>query len=196
MVASSNPEQARQPGLLRFAPLFIAAIIVSLYLTHGIDRSLWLDEANTAFIANGSLRKIITGLSNDASPPFYYFLLSGWTRLFGQSELSLRLPSIVFYLSGIYVMWLLGRRLLGPEGAGLAAFIYAINPVVGRHAQNVRMYTLLALIVCLSLLVFFMFVSDTTRRTPIWFGLFGISRVPISPLSNFGTLKTLKIVPI
>ncbi|WP_410971751.1 glycosyltransferase family 39 protein, partial [Salmonella sp. SAL4437] len=50
------------------------------------------------------------------SPPLYSFLLSGWMRLFGDSEIALRLPSVLFYLAGICLMWFLGRMLLGVEG--------------------------------------------------------------------------------
>jgi uncharacterized membrane protein len=79
-------------------------LLASLYATYGIDRSVWLDEANTALIANESLKQIVSSLSRDVSPPLYYFLLSGWVRLFGNSEIVLRLPSVLFYLAGICVL--------------------------------------------------------------------------------------------
>jgi Dolichyl-phosphate-mannose-protein mannosyltransferase len=167
----------RQIGLTRSQQLAVwlaAGVVVYIYLTYGIGRSLWLDEANTVYIANGSPKQIIDSLSRDVSPPVYYFLLSGWMRLFGASEIALRLPSVLFYLAGICLMWFLGRMLLGVEGAGLVSFIYAINPIAGRQAQNVRMYTMLALMVALSMIVFIILIRDQERRVPRWFALFGL----------------------
>lgn len=160
--------------LLRVAPICVAALAVCLYLTYGVERSLWLDEANSVLIAQGSPHQIVDALSQDVSPPLYYFFLSGWMRLFGNSEIALRIPSMLFYLAGIYVIWLAGRRLLGPEGGAVAAFLYAINPIAGRQAQNVRMYTMLSLEVAVSLVVFSVLVMDKERRTTRWFLLFGL----------------------
>ena len=71
-------------------------------------------------------------------------------------------------------MWFLGRMLLGVEGAGVVSFLYAVNPIVGRQAQNARMYTMLALIVALSMIVLVILVRDKARRVPSWFALFGL----------------------
>jgi hypothetical protein len=174
-VPESLPIQRR--GLARWlqlTTLFAAAVVACIYSTYGIGRSLWLDEANTVLIAQGSPHQIVAALQNDISPPLYYFVLSGWMRLFGDSEIALRLPSVIFYLVGIFAMWFLGRMLLGAEGAGLVAFLYAINPIAGRQAQNARMYTLLALLAALSAVVFVLLIRDARRRTPVWFALFGL----------------------
>jgi len=159
---------------LQLATVLAASVVVCIYLTYGLGRSLWLDEANSVFIANGSPKHIIDSLSRDISPPLYYFVLSGWIRLFGDSEIALRLPSVLFYLAGVCAMWYLGRMLLGAAGAGVVSFIYAVNPIVGRQAQNARMYTMLALIVALSMIVFVILIRDKARRVPGWFALFGL----------------------
>jgi Dolichyl-phosphate-mannose-protein mannosyltransferase len=154
--------------------LAVAALVVSLYLTYGIDRSLWLDEANSVHIAKGSPKQIIDALSLDVSPPLYYFVLAGWMRAFGDSEAVVRIPSVLFYLAGIFVAWHLGRMLLGSDGAWLTAFVYAVSTVAGRQAQNARMYTMLALVAGLSMLAFATLMRDKHRRTPAWFALFGL----------------------
>jgi hypothetical protein len=64
--------------------------------------------------------------------------------------------------------------LFSPDCGWLAAFVYAVSPVAGRQAQNARMYTLLALVSGLSLMVFFILIRDRHRRTPAWFALFGL----------------------
>jgi len=174
MPAILKTDRAAFVKALQITTVLAAALLVCIYMTYGIDRPLWLDEANTVHISTGAPRQIIASLSRDVSPPLYYLLLSGWIRLFGYSEVALRLPSVIFYLAGICVMWLLGRKLLGIEGAGLAAFMYAVDSVVGRQAQNARMYTMLGLMAALSLLVFLNLAEDRSRRTTGWFALFGV----------------------
>jgi hypothetical protein len=167
----------QQSGLTRtqgLATVLAAAVVICIYLTYGIGRSLWLDEANTFYISSGSPAQIIDSLSRDGSPPLYYLMLAGWMRLFGDSEIALRIPSVLFYLAGIVLMWFLGRMLLGVEGAGLVSFIYAVNPIVARQTQNARMYTMLALIVTLSMLVFVILIRHRERRVWRWFALFGV----------------------
>jgi hypothetical protein len=171
---SSTETSSAADTVLRVTTLACAALVVVMYLTYGIDRPLWLDEANTVHIAKGSPGQIIEALSLDVSPPLYYFILGGWIRIAGDSEIAVRIPSILFYLSGIYVASRLGRMLFSPDCGWLAAFVYAVSPVAGRQAQNARMYTLLALVSGLSLMVFFILIRDKHRRTPAWFALFGL----------------------
>jgi uncharacterized membrane protein YbaN (DUF454 family) len=162
-------------GALQLASVLIAILVACLYLAYGIDRSLWLDEANSVHIASGPPGRIIDALSRDVSPPLYYFLLSGWMRSFGDSEIALRLLSALFYLAGICLMWHLGRMLLGTEGAASTSFLFAVNPIMGRHVQNVRMYTMVAMMVALSMIVFVILTRDRERRTFGWFALFGLT---------------------
>jgi hypothetical protein len=157
---------------LRIAALITAFFAVCMYMTYGLNRPLWLDEANTVHIAQGTPTQIADSLLRDVSPPVYYWLLSGWMHLFGTSEIALRIPSILFYLAGIAAMWVLGKMLLGQEGAWLAAFIYAVDPITGRQAQNVRMYSLLALVSAVSMILFLL-IQDPKRRTLKWYAAFG-----------------------
>jgi uncharacterized membrane protein YhaH (DUF805 family) len=171
---STDLQPAVKSRVVPVVTLLLGAVPFLLYVTYGIDRSLWLDEANTIHIAKGSPAQIMDALSKDVSPPLYYLILSGWMRLFGDTEIAVRMPSVLFYIAGIYVIWRIGRTLLGRDGAWLAAFVYAVSPVAGRQAQNARMYTMLALLTGLSLLVFITIARERDHRTTGWFALFGL----------------------
>ena len=161
--------------VLQLATAFAAAAAVCIYLTYGMSRSLWLDEANSVLIAQQSPRQIIHSLFNDVSPPAYYLVLSAWMKLFGSSEIALRMLSSLFFLAGIVCLWIVGRMLLGTQGASVVAFIYAVNPIVGRQAQNVRMYTMLAMWVGLSMIAIVAMMRKKERRTLPWYAFFGIT---------------------
>jgi hypothetical protein len=175
MVADRSAHSDRLGQALKFCALVAAVIVICFYTTYGLGRSLWLDEANSVHIAQGTPNHVLDALSRDVSPPLYYWFLSGWMRLFGKSEIALRVPSILFYLCGIATVYFLGRMLLGEKGGVLASFIYAIHPIMGRQAQNVRMFTMLSLAVAVSTMVFVILARDAKHRTPGWFALFGLT---------------------
>ncbi len=173
MLPGVSPRDSRISKALALAALVAAFLVICLYATYGIQRSLWLDEANTVHIAQGTPEQVVHALSIDVSPPLFYWLLSAWMHIAGTSEIALRIPSIFFYLAAIAAVGLLGRMLLGKEGGWLAAFLYAISPVAGRQAQNVRMYSMLAFVVALSAILFLL-LQDPKRRTVKWLALFGL----------------------
>ena len=77
-------------------------------------RLFWCDEAFTAFaVGDPSLAHMLAGLRDEinAMPPLFFILGWFWAQLFGVSELSLRLPSAIFLIMGIVVLWLTLRQL-------------------------------------------------------------------------------------
>jgi uncharacterized membrane protein len=127
--------------------------VCSLIRFYDLSRfSLWLDEYTSIEVATKSLGAIITGEGFDrATPPFYYVLLHLWFKLFTPSEFWLRLPSAVFDLASI---WLLFRFLKGrfaDEVVRLATLIYASSPFAIYFAQEGRMYSLLTMLCLLTL---------------------------------------------
>src|SRR5687767_10835676 len=92
--------------------LVVAALAAAvIFVAVGMGRPVWLDEANSVLIADRSMSGILEALRRDNNLPLYYFLLSFWIRLFGDSEIALRSLSAVFYLGGCAASWALGMRL-------------------------------------------------------------------------------------
>ncbi|HOX45254.1 MAG TPA: glycosyltransferase family 39 protein [Myxococcota bacterium] len=56
-------------------------------------------------------------------PPAVAWLIRASTALFGRGELAVRLPAVLLGLGTAWMVFLSGRRLLGPGGAGPAAWI-------------------------------------------------------------------------
>lgn len=77
-------------------------VVVALFMAfYGSGKSLWSDEAYSVFIARLGFSDALRELSADTHPPFYYFLLTLWTKLFGYGESALRALSAVFYFASI-----------------------------------------------------------------------------------------------
>ena len=122
--------------------LIIGSLAIRLI---GLNQSLWLDEAISAKVAKDlTYTQIIKDFSpNDFHPPTYYLMLKGWTGFFGNSEISLRMPSILFTLVTVYIVYLLG----GIWPAALVGF----NPLLVYYSQEARMYSMVTMLLTLCL---------------------------------------------
>lgn len=120
-----------------------------------LNQSLWLDEAiNIVFSQKYSLWEMLTQYSiADFHPPGYFALIWGWGRLFGFSEISARLPSVIFGILAIYLVYLIGKKLISKEVGLISAALLAINSLHIYYSQEARMYSLATLAVSLNVLL-------------------------------------------
>jgi len=72
----------------------------------------------------------------------YYILLRGWTELVGDSDVMLRLPSVLAMAGSAAMIAALGSRLVSPRVGLLAGVLFALLPVTSRYAQEARPYAL------------------------------------------------------
>lgn len=129
--------------------ILLAALIVRLI---GLNQSLWLDEAISYLaVKSFSFWEIITKFSpGDVHPPLYYLLLKLWTNLFGYSEISLRLPSVIAGVVAVFVVIKIGQKLFNKRVGLLAGLFLALNPLAVYYSQEARMYSLAMLVISLA----------------------------------------------
>ena len=120
-----------------------------------LSQSLWLDEATSALVAKMPLTDIFTKfLPGDFHPPLYYLILKLWTSMFGFSEISLRIPSVIFGLGIIYITYLIAKKLFNEKTAILSSILLATSGLAVYYSQEARMYSLAALLVALLVYLF------------------------------------------
>ncbi|PIV09509.1 hypothetical protein COS31_03815 [Candidatus Roizmanbacteria bacterium CG02_land_8_20_14_3_00_36_15] len=119
--------------------IFTLAFLVRLI---GLNQSLWLDEATTARVVQEyKLTQIVSRfLLNDFHPPLYYWFMKLWTNFFGYSEISLRMPSVLFSLATGYVIYKMVRWMYGYRAGLFAAVFFLFNPLIVYYSQEARMY--------------------------------------------------------
>ena len=134
---------------------------------------LWLDEALTVNIARLPLGDIPEALRHDGAPPFYYLLLHGWMAVVGTGDVAVRALSGLLAVASLPLMWLAGRRLARTCGEGTsrwvpwaAVLLLASSPFAIRYATEVRMYSLVVLLVLVGFLA-----VDTVLERPVPPGL-------------------------
>jgi len=127
-------------------------------------RGFWRDEAVTVQLVRRSLGGMLDAIPrSEGTPPLYYVLAWGWTRLFGTSEAGLRSLSALAGTLAIGLVYLAGRELFGRRVALAAALLAAVHPLLVWHAQDARAYSLYVLLGAASLLWFVRALARPTR---------------------------------
>lgn len=121
------------------------------------NQSLWLDEATTALVSKMSISDVLTKfLPGDFHPPLYYFFMHYWVGIFGSSEILLRLPSYIFAILTIYIVYKMSGKLAAALLATSGLFIY--------YAGEARAYMLVTFLV--SLLIY-----SFIKKKWFWFSI-------------------------
>lgn len=142
--------------------IFIILFISFILRLINLNQSLWLDEAiNVWATKNFSFLGIITEYSKaDFHPPGFSLILWGWTHIFGISEISVRMPSVIFGVLTVFIVFLIGKKLLNKELGLIAALLLSVNPLHIYYSQEARMYSFAAFAVTLNFLFFIKLIKE------------------------------------
>ncbi len=131
----------------------ILILILSLLLSLvNLNQSLWWDEAiNVVYAKSSEFWWFVTKYPvGDFHPPGWFALLWVWGHIFGFSEISVRLPSVILGTATVWLTYLLGKELFNKKIGLLAALLMAIAPLHVYYSQEARMYALAAFSATLS----------------------------------------------
>jgi mannosyltransferase len=128
----------------KFGLLLIVAVGLACRLP-ALNETLWLDEAVTWKQTRGDLFSTLNATAIDTYPPLHNLVTLAFVKVFGASELVLRLPALLFGLSAIPATYQLGRLAAGTACGLIAAGFIALSPYAIFFSQEARMYALLML---------------------------------------------------
>ncbi|MGH6824222.1 glycosyltransferase family 39 protein [Methyloceanibacter sp.] len=147
--------------------LIVLAAALRLY---GLDRwSLWLDETIQYRESATPLSEFYLVLAAQDMP--VSFLLGHafvWSGLDG-NEWQLRLPSAIFGVATVALVFLLARELLGRRAAFFAGLAACVMPVLVIYSQEYRAYSLLVFLTTLS---GWSLAAALRTNRPGWWALF------------------------
>ena len=174
---------SKKSNRILFIFVIVAAIIMRVSLIN--SREIQYDDAFSILLSGRSLSEIVSGTAADTMPPFYYFILHFWMKV--SSELwYLRNLSVIFSIGIIVFIYLVVNYLFDQKSALWAAFFTAISPLQIYHAQDIRMYSLLAF--CqLGYIYFFLRLINQSQKLGdcIGFILFGAASLYTHNLAIF-----------
>ncbi len=138
----------RRPVLLALA---LTGLAWGLRLHRLADKAVWFDEGWNAWMARFDWVEIVRRVSTDTAPPLHFWLLHLWRAGLGESAFALRLLSVAAGVLAVAVTYRLGRRIGGVGVGALAAGLTAISRFHISWSQEIRMYSLGALLAALAL---------------------------------------------
>ncbi len=146
--------------ILILAILFLG-LILRIYNLGG--ESLWLDEGISITRAKLNLLQIGEGLSSNVHPPFYFFTLHYWINLFGDSEISTRLLSVISGVLSLFMIYKTGSLIHNRETGILSSLLLALSVFHINYSQTVRGYSLMTLLALLSIFFFIKLLVNVNR---------------------------------
>ncbi|OIO52353.1 MAG: hypothetical protein AUJ19_01875 [Parcubacteria group bacterium CG1_02_58_44] len=114
----------------------------------------WLDELFSLRFASASTFESWLPAFWDVHPPFFHPVLTSWLWVVGDSLSAARLLSVLCGTAVVPIVWLVAREIGGRRSATVAAALAAVSPVLVYLSGEARMYSMLTLLVSLSLWLF------------------------------------------
>ena len=137
--------------------IWIILILATFLRLININQSLWLDEAINVLGAkeNGFWDLITKYAIGDFHPPGFFALLWIWEKIGGIGEIWVRLPSVIFGVLTVWVVYLLGKEMFSRKVGVLGALFLTLAPLHIYYSQEARMYSLACLSSALSFYSFY-----------------------------------------
>ena len=145
-----KPKDNKKTILFCVLTPLVCCLIYTVFCMLNLRGSVWFDESYSAYLARGDFGQIWHMTSLDVHPPFYYFLLKIWSVIFGYTDVSMRFMSVFFGALTIIFLFQLLKRWFGEKAAAVSTLFLSLSPMFIRYGQEMRMYTLVFLIVILA----------------------------------------------
>ena len=130
-------------------------------------KSFWFDEIVSLKIAELSITDSWQFLKWENNPPAHYWMLHSWIKVFGSSEIAVRLSSVLFSILSVIAIFFLGKKLFNSRVGLLASFLMAISSFQLYLSMDGRMYQMILFFAILSCYFFWQALEKPTKLN--WF---------------------------
>jgi uncharacterized membrane protein len=149
----------------RITILIILVIALGFRLV-ALNQSFWLDEAiNVISVRDRTVTDLLFSYSlGDFHPPLYHLILWIWIKLIPLSEITARLPSVIFGTLTVFLTFKIAKEILVDKGYSiLAALLLATSGLHIYYSQEARMYSLACFAVALAI---FALIKQIKKKSP------------------------------
>jgi hypothetical protein len=128
---------------------FLLAILLRILLLFPIIGSpLWYDENFTLLMIRRPLGQMLLATAGDVHPPLYYYLLWPLGQIPHASTWIIRIPSLLFSILALFVLWeVLERLTIGKLMRRATWVLFSISSVILYYTGEGRMYSWMILLV-------------------------------------------------
>lgn len=163
-----NTPSPWRSALVLVALMSISTVVSSFLLIH---QSLRLDEAQSLWQTSHGFGRMYQLIAQDVHVPLYHTILRLWSLAFGNGVASSRVLSLIFFLLTVPAVYLLARRAFDVNSASFGAGLVALSPFMNWYGNEIRMYTLLTLLVVLNQLFFVRLFQRAQGANWTWYTL-------------------------
>lgn len=140
---------------------------ISLILANIFIKSLYLvsepishDEPFTIYHAQFDVSALISYLKNYNNPPLFEFILHFWIKLFGISEISVRVLPMLFSSLSVFFIYKIGKEFMNESIALVASLLFTFSSMQIWYAHDCRVYSLFLLLTLVSFYMFFKLLKE------------------------------------
>lgn len=148
-------DSLRGQGSVKYFTLLLLVITLAGGVLRYVNityASLWADELYSMLsVRPGNSWYEILYMQRTFQPPAYFMLLWGWTKVFGFTEFSARLLSVIGGILAIVLSALLGKKVKDERLGIILAMLVAFNPTQILFSIEARFYIFTYCIACCAL---------------------------------------------
>lgn len=157
-----DPAPSRRSIIL--ASIVVAWIAIALRVPSCYE-SFWLDELHSAWCVWGSLGDVLPRAQIGHQSPFYFVGLWFWQQIVGDSEVALRLSSVLAIAASSVVLTVGVARWTSSIAAGVAAgFVIALESNAIFYGTELRPYAFVILFASLAVACFLKLAATDSRH--------------------------------
>ncbi len=150
MTAPRPPEHS--PDRRHWAALSLVLLLAAALRLSGLGSvGFWYDECITAYRATLGTGELLAILRPIGQAPLFILLEKLVHHTLGNEEWKLLLLPALFGTASVALGYHLGRKWIGPRAGLATAFLLAVSPLHLHYSREARSYSLLALLLMLSL---------------------------------------------
>ncbi|MCU0381532.1 MAG: glycosyltransferase family 39 protein, partial [Chitinophagaceae bacterium] len=150
-----------------------------------IGRPYWDDELFSVRTASGMHTMLDTFRQYENNMALYYWMLLGWIKLFGVSEIATRSLSLIFAILSLVAYQRLANRFFASNISFLSGLVLLLNPLFLCYSIETRSYSLMILLGIVSTDFFLRLLA---QRKAWHFVLYGLTLSAAVYAHYFGAL--------
>lgn len=167
--------------------IVVNIIVKSVFLT---TQPISHDEPFTIYHAQFDLGSLIDYLKNYNNPPLFEILIHFWIKLFGVSELSVRILPMLFSSLSVLFLYKIGKTFFDDKTAIISSILFTFSTMQIWYAHDCRVYSLFLLLTLSSFYLFFTLLNNGKLSKWQMFG-FVLSNVLLLYAHYFGAFVWL-----
>jgi mannosyltransferase len=152
-------------------PLFL---IVLNFVLKGFflgSNSLGGDEPFSVYYSQQSLGNLFEIFQAENNPPLHFLILHYWIDFFGISEISVRIPSLIFSSFTVLFIYKIGLRFFNSRVAIIASILFTFSTYHVIYAHEARAYALMGFLTAVSMFYYLAIIHSKKQNNwdVFWF---------------------------